>query len=87
MAIEKPAQGGTKNQSKDYVVKHLEVTLEDLLKQGIPSNNRGGSFSRTRKEKGYHLTNSSSITMLNSYKSLDMPDRPEVKEFPTTKGN
>ena len=83
----RPSQQATKNLSKEYVVKHKEVSLQELLNRGIPGNNLGGSFSRNRKEKAYHLTNSSSITSLNSYKSLDMPDKKECREFPTTKGN
>lgn len=68
-------------------MKHLEVTLEDLINAGVPTNNLGGTFSRNSKEKAYHMTNSSSIANFHSYKSLDMPDSVEVKAFPTTKGN
>ena len=73
--------------SKDFVVKHIEVTFEDLKEQGVATNNLGGTFCKNRKEKGYHLTNSSTITSLNSYKALDIPDKDECREFPTTKGN
>lgn len=52
--------------SKDFVVKHIEVSLEQ--------NNLGAAFSRNKKEKGYLLTNSSSINNLKSYKSLDIPE-------------
>ena len=55
--------------------------------KGIPTNNIGGTFSKTRKEKAFHLTNSSSIPNLKSYHVLDGPEAVECKEFPTTKGN
>ena len=73
--------------SKDFVVKHVEVTIEDFKAQGAAMNNLGGTFSKTRKERAYHLTNSSTITNLHSYRSLDMQDKLENKAFPTTKGN
>lgn len=65
----------------------MEVTLKDLKQQGVPTNNKGGTFSRNRREKWYHITNSSSINRLNSYKSLDVKESAEDREFPTTKGN
>ena len=68
-------------------MKHVEITAEDLKNQGAPSNNLGGTFSKSRKERGYHLTNSSSIPNLLSYHSLDGPESKEVKTFETTKGN
>ena len=59
--------------SKDYVVKHIEITMDDIMKQGVPNNNLGGTFTKTRKEKMYHLRNSSSIPNLRSYHALDGP--------------
>ena len=76
-----------KNQSKDFVVKHVEVTIEDLKAQGVASNNLGGTFCNNRREKWYHQSNASSIVNLNSYKALDVQQSGEYKEFPTTKGN
>ena len=75
----------TKNVSKDFVVKHVEIDLYDKTNAGV--NNLGATFSKSKKEKGYLMTNSSSITNLHSYKTLDIPDRVEVKPFPNTKGN
>jgi hypothetical protein len=63
----RPSQSGFKNVSRDTVVKHLEVTLQDLKKKGVATNNKGGTFSRNRREKWYHQTNASSINNLNSY--------------------
>jgi hypothetical protein len=53
----------------------------------VPTNTLGGTFTKSKKEKAYHLTNSSQITYQNSYKSLDIQEKTESKEFPTTKAN
>jgi hypothetical protein len=75
---------GQKNMSKDYVVKHIEIDIDDLK---VSRNNLGGSFSTSKKERTYLLTNSSTIMNLTSYKTLDLPDKNECREFETTKGN
>jgi len=48
----------------------VEVPISKLKGQ---ANALGGTFSQNRREKWYHQTNSSSITRLRSYQSLDVP--------------
>ena len=68
-------------------MKHVELTFDDFKARGSPMSNLGGTFCKSKKEKAYHLTNSSTITNLHSYKQLDLQEKAENKEFPTTKGN
>lgn len=49
------------------------------------ANNLGAAFSKNKKEKAYHLTNSSSVNMMPSYKTLDCPEKPEDRLLPCTK--
>lgn len=81
------SQSGQKNASKDFVVKHIEVSINNLMGKSQSIKTLGGTFSQNRREKWYHQTNSSSITNLRSYQSLDVPLGQEDKPFPTTKGN
>jgi len=48
-------------------------------------SNLGGSFSQTKKEKAYHMTNSSDVNFLHSYKALDVPKGEESKVIPAKK--
>ena len=76
-----------KNVSQDYLVEHADPTHEDLVKSGLPDNNLGGTFAKSKKEKAYHLSNSSQINMQPSYHSSELPQKEESREFPAAKGN
>ena len=48
-------------------------------------SNLGGSFSQSKKEKAYHMTNSSDVNFLHSFKALDVPKGEESKVIPAKK--
>ena len=73
--------------SNSFIVQHADPSHEDLVKSGIPDNNLGGTFSKSKKEKAWHLTNSSQVNMQPSYHSSDLPEKDEFPEFPAVKGN
>ena len=51
------------------------------------ASNLGKGFSESGHEKSYHRTNASSIAMMNSFKTLDMPDKDEFDIVPEIKAN
>ena len=73
-----PQYKATKNQSNDYLVKHVEINLlSDKPKKPL-----------TKKQKAQLMSYSSSINMLPSYQSEECPKRAiESSEFPGSKGN
>jgi len=73
--------------SVDYINSHKEPTHEELAKEGIATNNLGGTFCKSKKEKAYHLSNSSQINMQPSFHPNELPEKEEATEFPATKGN
>ena len=71
---------GVKNVSAKTIVDH-----DTAINSVGTANNLGAAFSKNKKEKAYHLTNSSGINMQNSYKTLDCPEKNEGNLFPATK--
>ena len=49
------------------------------------ANGLGAAFSKNKKELHYHMTNASQITMQNSFKTLDGPEKSESAIFPAKK--
>lgn len=86
MEKDSSTQKGTKNKSIGNHIEHMEPSHEELVNSGIPDNNLGGTFSKSKKEKAYHLSNSSQINMQPSYHSSELPEKDEFREFPLSKG-
>ena len=69
----------TKNQSHNYVVKHIDIDLDKK-----PCRR---STCTSPAQTSFMLRNESMIMAMPSYRTVDGPAHPAVKQFPTTKGN
>jgi hypothetical protein len=63
----------------------LSMDHESSYVQPEPVSNLGESFSQSKKEKAYHMTNSSDINFLRSFKTLDVPKGDESRLIPGKK--